>query len=235
MEHRRFDTLGGIERHWLKTKLHFRVGALGAAEHAPLGALYVWNDDEIAPHSGFDMHAHRNVEIVTVVRSGEITHRDSVGNASALRAGDVQVMSAGRGLRHSERNEHDEPVLLFQIWLTPRSEENDPHWAVRRFAERDAHGALVVLASGDAKDIQTGALPLDADARVLGATMQAGDTIRFAVTPQCQAYVVTTHGRVDIGDARLAARDGLAIHGPGAVVIRAVDDTSVAIVDRLVA
>lgn len=233
MEHRRFDTLGSIERSWLKTKLHFRFGTLGVAEHAPLGALFVWNDDEIAPHTGFDMHAHRHVEIVTFVRSGTITHLDSVGNLGHLSAGDVQVMSAGRGIRHAERNEHDEPVQLFQIWLTPRGEEGDPRWAVRRFAERDATGKLVALASGDAADVEAGALPLDAHARLLGATMQAGDMLSFDMPSESQAYLVTTHGRIDVDDVRLDARDGLAMQGPRTYVVRAIDDTSIVIVDRL--
>ena len=115
IEHRPFASLGAISRDWLEARLHFRVGETGSVDATPLGALYVWNDDEFAPHSGFGLHAHRDVEIVTWVRSGAITHEDDAGNRARLVAGSVQAMSAGAAIHHAERNEENMPARLFQI------------------------------------------------------------------------------------------------------------------------
>src|ERR1700686_3877561 len=104
IEHRRIDEIGGTELDWLKAKHHFALGPYGNPAHKPVGNLYVWNDDEIAPRSGFPLHEHADVEIVTYVREGVITHTDSLGNKGYVHAGDVQVMSAGTGIRHSESN-----------------------------------------------------------------------------------------------------------------------------------
>ncbi|WP_322072251.1 pirin family protein, partial [Paraburkholderia bannensis] len=114
IEHRPFLTLGAIKSDWLDARLHFRVGETGRAEHAPLGPLYVWNDDVFAPRSGFGLHAHRNVEIVTWVRSGAITHEDDAGNRARLVADSVQAMSAGATIHHAERNDEDVPARLFR-------------------------------------------------------------------------------------------------------------------------
>ncbi|WP_322072250.1 pirin family protein, partial [Paraburkholderia bannensis] len=113
IEHRPFLTLGAIKSDWLDARLHFRVGETGRAEHTPLGPLYVWNDDVFAPRSGFGLHAHRNVEIVTWVRSGAITHEDDAGNRARLVADSVQAMSAGATIHHAERNDEDVPARLF--------------------------------------------------------------------------------------------------------------------------
>ncbi|ASW01923.1 pirin family protein [Paraburkholderia aromaticivorans] len=230
IEHRPFDTLGSIERGWLKASLHFRFGELGRPGHTPMGALHVWNDDEFAPHAGFDMHSHRNVEIVTYVRTGAITHADSFGNAARIEAGCVQAMSAGTGVLHSERNEEREPTRLFQIWLTPRSPNGEPRWAMRRCGLDEQQGRLVVLASGDPADHRAGALAINANARLLGATMLAGQTLVHALPQDSQAYLVTTVGRLDVANFRLAARDGIAVAGEPSFAMTAVDDTSIVMV-----
>ncbi|WP_456088852.1 pirin family protein [Paraburkholderia mimosarum] len=112
-EHRPYLSLGAVRRDWLDTRLHFRLGECGRADHAPLGALYVWNDDAFAPHSGFDLHAHRCVEIVTWVRSGAITYEDDAGNRARLVADSVQTISAGAAIHHTERNQENVPARLF--------------------------------------------------------------------------------------------------------------------------
>ena len=124
--HRPFLSLGAVRRDRCDTRLHFRFDECGRADHAPLGALYVWNDEELAPHSGFELHAHRDVEIVTWVRSGAITYEDDAGNRARLVADSVQAMSAGAAIHHAERNEENVPARLFQIWLPQGNHETDP-------------------------------------------------------------------------------------------------------------
>ena len=231
IKHRPFDALGRIDRDWLQAKLHFRIGTIGPAEHAPLGALHVWNDDTFAPHSGFGMHAHENVEIITVVHSGAISHEDDFGNKARIAAGDVQVMSAGKGVRHAERNEQDEATLLFQIWLTPRSRNVQPRWATRRFDTVDAEGRFAVLASGDQADVDAGALAIDADARLMRATLRAGHSLAHRVAAGCIGYLVTTTGCVRVNDVDLETRDGAAIVSESALTVTAINDTSVLMVE----
>src|SRR6201995_2880839 len=127
------ETLDHGDRAWVKARHHFVVSADGNPANGPLGALVVWNDDEIAPGTGFERHSHADMEIITYVREGIVTHEDSVGNVGHTRAGYVQVRSAGRVISHAERNEGNEPLKLFQIWLRPRRPGGDPRWGNRRF------------------------------------------------------------------------------------------------------
>lgn len=233
IEHRPFGTLGRIERDWLTTGLHFRFGEIGPPEHGPLGALYVWNDDELAPHSGFGMHPHREVEIVTYVCSGAITHEDNLGNRSRIEAGDVQVMSAGAGVFHSERNEEPVTTRLFQIWLTPRRHKSEPRWATRQFPREHREARLRPLASGDPADVRDGALEINADARLRHAVMLAGEMLEHALPAGGQAYLVAATGRLDVAGVRLAARDGAAIIGEDRLSVSAVDPTSVFLLELL--
>lgn len=235
IEHRPFETLGLIERDWLRARLHFRFGEIGRPEHAPIGPLHIWNDDSFAPRSGFGMHAHRNVEIVTVMRSGVLTHEDSCGNTGRIEAGDVQVMSAGKGVQHAERNEEPEPARLFQIWLTPRSRDGEPRWAMRRFDLNNREGRFVVLASGDAADVGAGALPIDADARASGATLREGRTLAHPMPAGAHAYLATTTGRIEVDGVLLAPGDGAAIANERALKISALDPTTIVILEILTA
>ena len=139
---RNWDALGGGDRDWLKAKHHFAVDSQGNPAHMRLGNLVVWNDDEIAPRSGFPMHSHRDMEIVTYVREGVLHHEDNSGGRGEIRAGNVQAFSAGRGIRHSEYNGGDSPLRLFQIWLLPRRPGLDPHWATKSFADAQRAGRL---------------------------------------------------------------------------------------------
>jgi quercetin 2,3-dioxygenase len=170
------STLDGGDFGWLKAKHHFAVEPDGNPANKPLGALVVWNDDEIAPGKGFGLHGHANMEIISYVRDGIVTHRDSIGNIGRIAAGDVQAISAGTGIRHSERNLGTGPLRLFQIWLRPRANGGEPYWNTRRFPKQDRANQFVVLASGLSGDNE--ALPIRADARVLGATLRAGVTVQ---------------------------------------------------------
>ena len=169
------ETLDGGDLGWLKVRHHFVVSADGNFANGPLGALVVWNDDEIAPGTGFGRHPHADMEIITYVRQGIVTHEDSAGNIGRTLAGDVQVMSAGTGIAHSERNRGEVPLKLFQIWLLPRQRGGAPRWESRKFPKVDRAGRLITLASGDPRDAE--ALQIRADARVSGATLLAGTTV----------------------------------------------------------
>jgi quercetin 2,3-dioxygenase len=229
IEHRPFADLAGIEQDWLKARMHFAFAGMGRPEHGPLGALHVWNDDEFAPMSGFPFHPHRNVEIVTYVREGAITHEDSLGNKGRTLAGDVQVMSTGTGIRHAEFNAESTPTRLFQIWLQPRTAGGVPRWDSRRFPRAARSGRLVLLASGDAGDGD--ALFINADARVLGAAMESGETIVHDVQHGRRAYLVTTTGGIAINGVQLAPRDGAAIREEARLTIGATDKTEIVLVE----
>jgi redox-sensitive bicupin YhaK (pirin superfamily) len=220
--HRPYLSLGAISRDWLDTRLHFRFGA-----------LYVWNDDEFAPHSGFDLHAHRDVEIVTWVRSGAITYEDDAGNRTRLVADSVQAMSAGAAIHHAERNEESVPARLFQIWLHPRTPGGTPRWATRICSHGCREGRFVTLASGDPDDVRAGALPVNADVRVRIATLREGTTIHHMLPTSGSAYLVADHGRLDVGPIRLAPRDGAAVSDEAQLTMVARDDTDVVIVELL--
>ena len=226
---RSWDTLAGGDFGWLKARHHFAVGSEGNPAHTPLGSLVVWNDDEIAPHSGFPMHAHRDIEIVTYIREGVLQHEDNSGGLGEIRAGNVQAMSAGRGIRHSERNASDSPLRLFQIWLLPRRRGIDPRWASKAFPRAQRAAGLVPLASGFPEDED--ALRIDADARVLGAAIRAGESIAFPLPSKRYAYLVPARGRVIVNDRQVGERDGIAIVGEPAISITAAETAEVILVE----
>jgi redox-sensitive bicupin YhaK (pirin superfamily) len=228
---RALNTLGGGDRDWLKARHHFAVDGRGNAAHAPLGNLVVWNDDEIAPHSGFPMHAHRDMEIVTYVREGVLQHEDSLGGRSEIRARNVQVITAGRGMRHSEYNDTDAYLRIFQIWLLPHRSGLDPRWAAKPFADTQRSGRLVPIASGFPEDED--ALPLEADARVLGARVEAGQRIAYALPSTRYGYLVPARGSVMVNDQRVGERDGIAIAGEAGIVITAIEPAEIIFVDTL--
>ena len=216
------ETLDHGNRGWLKAHHHFIVSAHGNPAHAPLGALVVWNDDEIAPGTGFPRHTHADMEIVTYVRRGAVTHEDSTGNTGRTVAGDVQVMSAGSGISHSEFNRDAEALKLFQIWLLPRETGGTPRWANRKFPKADRAGRLIALASGDPADAE--ALPIRADARIMGATLLAGTSITHAPGRYRHAYLAPAQGLVFVNGQRLAVGDGIAAVDETELVITAVED-----------
>ena len=145
---RKFDTLGHADHGWLDARHHFSFANYHDPDRMGWGALRVWNDDEIGPKSGFPPHPHADMEIITYVRTGAITHEDSMGNRGRTGAGDVQVMSAGTGVRHAEYNLEDETTTLFQIWILPDTRGGEPSWGAQPFPKGDRSGRFVALASG---------------------------------------------------------------------------------------
>ena len=226
---RTWDSLGGGHHGWLNARHHFAIGERGNPVHAPLGSLVVWNDDEIAPHSGFAMHAHRDLEIVTYVREGVLHHEDNSGGRGEIRAGSVQAFSAGRGIRHSEYNDGDAPLRLFQIWLLPRHRGIEPRWGTKAFANGRRARRLLPLASGFPEDED--ALPIDADARVLGATLEAEERIAYRLPTTRYGYLVPARGRVMVNGQPVGERDGLAITGECGIEITALEAAEIILVD----
>jgi quercetin 2,3-dioxygenase len=229
IELRSFKGLGGADHGWLKAKHHFSFGRYYDPERMGWGALRVWNDDEIAPHTGFPPHPHANMEIITYVREGAITHADSLGNEGRTEAGDVQVMSAGSGIRHAEFNKEPQTTRIFQIWIEPDREGGEPSWGAKPFPKSDRSGKFVVLASGFQADED--ALPIRAEARVLGATLKAGETVEYALGPGRHGYLVPALGEVEVNGLRLEPRDGAALADEPFVKVNALTDSEIIFVD----
>ncbi|AIT79966.1 pirin family protein [Novosphingobium pentaromativorans] len=229
IELRPFDTIGAANHGWLDAHHHFSFADYHDPARTNWGRLRVWNDDTIAPRSGFPPHPHRDMEIVTYVRTGAITHQDSLGNKGRTGAGDVQVMSAGSGIVHSEFNLEDEDTTVFQIWILPDERGGDPDWGARPFPKDDRAGRFVTLASGKAGDED--ALPIRADARVLGATVKAGDSVTYATAAGRHAYLVPATGRIRVGDVEANARDGVAVTGIDTITVTALEDAELVLVD----
>lgn len=224
---RPFSSLGHADHGWLNARHHFSFANYYDPKRMNWGAIRVWNDDTIAPHSGFPPHPHRDMEIVTYVRTGAITHQDSMGNKGRTRAGDVQVMSAGTGVVHAEYNLEDESTTLFQIWIEPDKPAAEPGWGAMPFPKDSRAGKFQLLASGNAQD---GALTINADARVLGATVKAGESIDYSAHPERHLYLVAS-APVRVNGIEAQPRDGIAISGEQGVTIEAQQDAELVLVD----
>jgi len=226
---RPFDRLGHADHGWLDARHHFSFAGYRDHERMGWGAIRVWNDDTIAPHTGFAPHPHNDMEIVTFVRTGAISHGDSLGNEGRTAAGDVQVMSAGTGIVHSEHNRESEPTTLFQIWILPDRTGEAPSWGQREFPRAERTGGWTIVASGNPEGDD--ALPIRANARVLAATLSAGQTASYELDPSRHAYLVAASGRVRVNGEDANARDGIAITGESSVVVEAIDDAEIVMVD----
>ncbi len=229
IELRPFNKLGGANHGWLKAKHHFSFGSHYDPENMGLGNLRVWNDDEIAPNTGFPAHPHANMEIITYVREGAITHQDSLGNKGRTEAGDVQVMSAGSGVRRSEYNLEPATTKIFQIWIEPTEAGGQPTWGAKPFPKSDRSGKFVTIASGFAND--NDALPIRADARVLATTLKKGESASYTLGDGRNGYLVPALGSVEVNGVRVNARDGAAIRKEATLTITALEDSEIVLVD----
>lgn len=231
IEVRPFHSLGGADHGWLKAKHHFSFASYYDPSREQWGALRVWNDDEIAPNTGFPPHPHANMEIITYVREGAITHQDSMGNKGRTAAGDVQVMSAGTGVRHAEYNLEPDVSRIFQIWIFPREQGGAPAWGSKPFPKADRSGRFVTLASGFAED--SDALPIRADARVAGATLKQGESTEYRLGAGRHGYLVLAKGLVEVNGVQVGARDGAAIADTGVITVTALEESEIVLVDSL--
>ena len=226
---RKFDTLGHFQIDWLNARHHFSFGHYFDRERTSVGPLRVWNDDEIQPGRGFDPHPHRDMEIITYVRQGAITHKDSLGNEGRTEAGDVQVMSAGTGITHSEFNREDDLTRIFQIWIIPRTTGRPPRWESREFPKSLKDGALTPLASGE--EHVEGAMWIDQDATLYAGVMAAGTSLTQVLKPGRQAYLVPARGSLKVNGTEVSARDGLVIRDVTELTLEASEETEVLLAD----
>ena len=229
IERRPFESLGGADHGWLKAKHHFSFACYHDPTRLRLGPFGLWMDYFIGPKSGFPPHPHADMEIITYVRTGAITHQDSMGNKGRTGAGDVQVMSAGTGVRHAEYNLEDETTTLFQIWIMPSKRGVQPQWGAKPFPKDDRAGRFAILASGVAGDED--ALPIQTEARVLGATIAAGESVTYDLGAGRHAYLVPARGAIEVNGVRLDPRDGAAIKDEPVLTIKALEEAEVVMVD----
>ena len=224
---RKFESLGHANHGWLDARHHFSFANYYDPNRMGWGRIRVWNDDKIAAKSGFPPHPHRDMEIVTYVRTGAITHQDSMGNKGRTAAGDVQVMSAGTGVTHAEYNLEDEDTTLFQIWIETDKPNAQPGWGAMPFPKESREGQFQLLASGNGDD---GVLQINADARILGATLKAGETLEYAADPSRHLYLVPS-AKVDVNGTAADKRDGVAITGESTITVKAEEDAELVLVD----
>lgn len=230
IERRSLDSLGGANHGWLDAKHHFSFADYHDPRRMHWGSLRVWNDDAIQPGSGFPPHSHGDMEIITYVRQGAITHEDNLGNKGRTPAGDVQVMSAGSGITHAEYNLEPGVTRIFQIWIFPDQRGGTPSWGTKPFPKGERSGRFITLASGMAGDDD--ALPIRANARVSGATLKAGESTEYRFTDASRyGYLVPNTGKVEVDGVLLEARDGAAISGVDSIRITALEDSELVLVD----
>jgi redox-sensitive bicupin YhaK (pirin superfamily) len=227
IEHKPFEEIGGGDLGWLKAKHHFAIGDHGNPAHKPVGNLIVFNDDEVAPHTGFGLHPHANLEIISYIQEGAVSHHDDLGNKGITRAGDVQVMSAGTGIRHAESNDEDGPLRAFQIWLKPRTGGGVPRWGTKPFPKEGRSNRFVPLASGRGNG---DALEIRSDAEVLGAMILGGSTIEFELRESDAAYLVPATGSVRVNGVRIGTRDGATIRNENRIQVEALVNSEVVLI-----
>ena len=232
IDKRPFNQLGGANHGWLNAKHHFSFAGYYDPAKMGWGSIRVWNDDEIDPQSGFPPHPHDNMEIITYVREGAITHEDSLGNKGRTEAGDVQVMSAGTGIRHAEYNVENVKTTLFQIWVQPNVRGQKPSWGAKPFPKDDRAGKFVALASGFDDDAD--ALKIHTPARLLGATLLKDQSEVYQPVDTGEArhlYLVVAKGRATVNGVELGPRDGAVIKDEAELTITALEDAEVVLLD----
>ena len=203
------DIIRAKERHfsnfgWLKTYWLFSFSSYFDPHNIQFGALRVFNDDVVEPGTGFPTHPHEEMEIITIVLDGEMTHEDSMGNKTVIRAGDVQRMSAGTGLTHSEFNLADTPVHFYQIWIFPDKPGLQPTYDQKNFEPSEWKNRLFPVASGQ---VIPGAVTFHTDATIYRGDFDAGHTATFESTKGRRLFVYLTSGSLDVNDRTLEEKD----------------------------
>jgi redox-sensitive bicupin YhaK (pirin superfamily) len=224
-----YETLGHANHGWLDARHHFSFGMYHNPARTGFGDLLVINDDKVAAGRGFATHPHDNMEIITYVREGAITHEDSMGNIGRTEAGDVQVMSAGTGVKHSEHNRETADTRLYQIWIKPNERGVKPRWDAKQFPKAPATTQLSVLASGMKEHAASGALFIHADSAIYGGTLKAGTIINQPI--KHQAYILASKGEMEVDGVCMKQGDGAEVTASNSVAIRAITDCEILVID----
>lgn len=224
-----YKDLGHSDYGWLNAHYHFSFGEYHNPARMGFGALRVINDDIVAPDTGFDTHPHKDMEIITYVRTGAITHKDSTGNIGRTEAGDVQVMSAGTGIQHSERNAEKIPTNLYQIWIIPREKGVAPRWDAKAFPKTPVNDSLALLVSGRKEDEGTDALLIHADAAIYGGRLNKSTTITQPLKEL--GYLLVSEGSITLEGQVLNKGDGAQIRDLKALTITAETEAEIVLID----
>ncbi len=225
-----YDDLGKAEFGWLKARHHFSFGRYHNPKRMGFGTLRVINDDIIQPGTGFDPHPHEDMEIITYVRKGAITHLDKLGNEGRTAAGDVQVMSAGTGIVHAEYNrEKEEETQLYQIWILPGKHGVKPRWEQKKFPKDPVKDALHLIVSGNADDAETGALFIHQNATIHAGRITAGTSLNHTVKQM--GYVLFSEGEIELNGTIFTRGDAAEVPEGGTLHITANTDTELLVID----
>ena len=225
----KYNELGHADHGWLNARHHFSFARYWNPQRTQFGALRVINDDIVAAGKGFGAHPHDNMEIITYVREGAISHKDSLGNEGRTGAGDVQVMSAGTGVFHSEYNMEEEDTRLYQIWIEPSTRDVAPRWEAKAFPQSQVKDALTVLVSGQKAHEGTGALFIYQNAAIYGGKL-AKDT-RITQGIKHQGYILVSNGKLTVNGHEVAAGDGAEVQETRELVIHALEDAEILVID----
>ena len=226
---RRSSERGHFDHGWLDTYHTFSFARYYDPTHMGFRALRVINEDRVAPGRGFGTHPHEDMEIVTYVLDGALAHRDSLGTGSTIRPGELQRMTAGTGIMHSEFNPSEaEPVHLYQIWLLPEREGLEPSYEQKAFPEEERHNRLRLVASPDGQD---GSLSIRQDARLYLASLDGGEEVRHALPPGRHAWLQVLRGGAGLNGNKLSAGDGAAVSDESALTIGADGPSEVLLFD----
>ncbi|MCW8914902.1 MAG: pirin family protein [Magnetovibrio sp.] len=226
-----FQDFGHQDHGWLKACHHFSFADYYDPDRMGFGPLRVWNDDHIKAGTGFPLHPHKDMEIVTYIRKGAISHEDNLGNTGRTVAGQVQVMSAGTGIRHAEYNLEDEDLDLFQIWVHPDQPGHQPRWDQRGFDREHASHGFVTLVSGRGGVEHDGVLFIHADAEFKAAIMESGEETQIELEPGRLAYLVPARGSVEVNGEVVPERGSAAISAETVLNIKALEEAEVAVFD----
>lgn len=224
-----YEDLGGMNISWLKTKYHFSFYKYYNRDRMNFGKLRVINDDIVKAKSGFDTHPHKDMEIITYVRSGAITHKDSEGNEGRTEAGDVQVMSAGSGIRHSEYNLEDEDTAFYQIWIEPNVKGIEPSWSSAKFPKHCNDNNLPLLVSGRKEDYGKDVLHINQEASIYGGRISKNKIINHSINNQ--AYILLSEGEVEIDGNIMKQGDGCEVTNQSSINIKSISESELVIID----
>ena len=226
---RKSDERGHANHGWLDTHFTFSFADYEDPKHVHFRTLRVMNDDRVAGGGGFPMHPHRDMEIVTYVLEGALEHRDSLGNGSVIKPGDIQYMSAGTGVTHSEFNASEtEPVHLYQIWMFPERQGLKPTYGQKNFSEAEKRAKLRLLVSSDGRD---GSVRIRQDNDLYATVLRPGETVKHELKPERHAYVQVARGSVTLNGKRLDEGDGAAISDEKTVELKGQREAEVLLFD----